>query len=407
MSISKNWPRQGQILEDSCSSAANCEQNKLDDLRNGIDDLDDQIMALLEKRFELSLEIGKTKSAMGRQILDSNREQIVLDHVSRGLNQSESKEFILTIFKSIMKESADFQRRMSAFEENKTRSERLFPNICIIGTGLIGGAFARQVKTIFPATAISAIDQESSIENLSESKLFDHCSDSLNSDEIKSSSLIVIACPPDVSLKVLREIAPNLRPGQLVVDLCSTKSRICGLANELDLNGAEFVGAHPFFGTEKRGFENSAEVVVSGRTMCLVPTDKSSELSIARLKNWFNKLELKVFITSASDHDRTVALTSHSIQLFASALGELIEEEIIEEGNSDLLSLSGGALAGLSRLMKSQSEMWSQISAQNKDNIRDVFSKIASRVDSLLDESENVSRTFAKASKVSDALTKH
>ncbi len=405
MSLSKNWPRQGQLIEDGCNSAANIDQNRIDALREGIDTLDEQIIALLAKRFDLSLEIGRTKAAMGRQVHDGTREQIVLENVSRALSQRSSKEFVLRIFKSIMKESADFQQLANACEENKTRSERLFPSICVVGTGLIGGAFARQVKSILPGTSISAIDQKETLSRLIESKIFDECAAEITEHSIANSSLIVLACPPDVSISMLKQLAPHLSPGQLVIDLCSTKTEICNLAENLELNGAEFIGAHPFFGTEKRGFENSDEVTVAGKTICLVPTSKSSEISIARLKSWFGKLDLRVFITSAAAHDRTVALTSHSIQLFASALGELIEQEMIEQGDRDLLCLSGGALMGLSRLMKSQPEMWAQIAGQNQRNLREVFGKILERVDLMLDDSTSVSDVFSGAARVSEALS--
>jgi len=54
-------------------------------LRQEIDDLDDQILDLLVKRFSVSKEIGDIKAANEFEIGDSNRERAIIDRLSKKL----------------------------------------------------------------------------------------------------------------------------------------------------------------------------------------------------------------------------------------------------------------------------------------------------------------------------------
>lgn len=383
--MTMHWPQAGQITLSTNDKNITPEQrhsadSKIQYLRMEIDSLDNKLTQLLLARFELAKEISKEKDNAGLPLRDSLREQALLDRISALIAEHETKQFICEIFKEIMEQSVAFQASVKKTESQGVRMENSFPNVCIVGTGLIGGALARQLKTCHPATEINAIDRIENVKNLRQSHLFNQVSAELDASLINNASLIVIACSPEMSLAMLRRIAPHLSAGQIVMDVCSTKAQICSLAEHIDLNDAEFIGGHPFFGSEKQGFESSADLELNQKTFCLVPTSKSSDFSIARLRAWLSSLNFQVFSTSAKSHDKTVALTSHLIQLFASALGSVIFEELVSKGEADHLILSGGAFDGLSRLMSSPSKMWQEVVRQNSTEIsrlsQTVFSKI-------------------------------
>ena len=79
--------------------------DKLLNARSQIDKIDDQIMELLDERYSLSIQIGKIKQETKSPVLDSNREQIVLDKTSK-LKHSHT---IRNVYKSIMDESKKLQ----------------------------------------------------------------------------------------------------------------------------------------------------------------------------------------------------------------------------------------------------------------------------------------------------------
>ena len=75
--------------------------------RETIDLLDKVIMESLEKRFDLSIEIGIAKASQNKEILDTNREEIILKKISK-LSHSPQIE---QVYKTIMKESKQLQRK--------------------------------------------------------------------------------------------------------------------------------------------------------------------------------------------------------------------------------------------------------------------------------------------------------
>lgn len=81
--------------------------DKVDDLRDLIDVLDEEIMSLLDKRYNLSMEIGKLKTQAKTSVLDTKRESSILDKTSK---YSHSPE-IGIVYKTIMKESKSLQRK--------------------------------------------------------------------------------------------------------------------------------------------------------------------------------------------------------------------------------------------------------------------------------------------------------
>ena len=81
--------------------------DKIEDLRLLINELDNNIMSMLDKRFDLSLEIGKIKAHAKTNVLDTKRENIILNKTSK---YSHSPE-IGVIYKIIMEESKSLQRK--------------------------------------------------------------------------------------------------------------------------------------------------------------------------------------------------------------------------------------------------------------------------------------------------------
>jgi len=79
-------------------------------LRNEIDQIDDEIIKLLEKRFNISLKIGEIKKTYNLPIQDANREK---ELITKNGNKIKNKEFLksyLNILTSIIEESKKIQK---------------------------------------------------------------------------------------------------------------------------------------------------------------------------------------------------------------------------------------------------------------------------------------------------------
>ena len=78
---------------------------KIDDWRNRIDELNDELIALLNKRATYATEIGKLKKELGLPVFDAVREQAVLENVAALTKGPLSPESIKNIFQVIMQET--------------------------------------------------------------------------------------------------------------------------------------------------------------------------------------------------------------------------------------------------------------------------------------------------------------
>jgi chorismate mutase len=81
--------------------------DKIENLRELIDVLDDELMALLDQRFSLSLKIGNAKTHAKIKVLDTKRETTILEKTHK---YSHSPE-IGVVYKKIMEESKLLQRK--------------------------------------------------------------------------------------------------------------------------------------------------------------------------------------------------------------------------------------------------------------------------------------------------------
>lgn len=75
--------------------------------RTEIDEIDDQIMELLNKRYDLSIKIGIEKKQVKTHVFDQNREQYIINKASKYSHSPQIEE----VYKTIMNESKTLQRK--------------------------------------------------------------------------------------------------------------------------------------------------------------------------------------------------------------------------------------------------------------------------------------------------------
>lgn len=79
-------------------------------LRLQIDQIDDEILSLLAKRLRLASEIGKIKNQTQQSVIDSDREQEILERLSQ--KGELSKDQIAMIYRSIFSLTQQIQEEM-------------------------------------------------------------------------------------------------------------------------------------------------------------------------------------------------------------------------------------------------------------------------------------------------------
>ena len=82
--------------------------------RKEIDQVDQQLVALLEKRMQLVNDVAAYKKATGKPILDTSREGIVLNKVASRVQNKAFEETLVNTFADIMKNSRNYQVKQLA-----------------------------------------------------------------------------------------------------------------------------------------------------------------------------------------------------------------------------------------------------------------------------------------------------
>jgi prephenate dehydrogenase len=261
----------------------------------------------------------------------------------------------------------------------------LLQRAAILGTGLIGGSFAKALRKYTPDMHITGWDREDVAHELKSSGSANVAFSGPIEPAIRGADLIYIALPIGVTLDILPEIAQNAAPHALVTDACSTKLRICTAAAELfeeEESSPIFLGGHPMAGRELSGFAQSDADLFQKATYALVgPSQEDRDPRIVAFTKILEKLGARPSWLGAQQHDYAVGLASHLPQLTAVALGSFLYDRLDENGLP--ITLAGPGLRDTLRLAGSSYATWRDIVLTNREVLSAALDLFARRLDDL------------------------
>lgn len=116
---------------------------------------------------------------------------------------------------------------------------------------------------------------------------------------VASSDIVIIGVVVKYFEKVLKQIAPHIKPGALVLDVASVKIKPAKLMEKYLPGGAEILATHPLFGPQ------SARNGIDGAKIVLCPIRTKN---LVKVKNFLiNDLKLDVLIRTPKEHDESMA----------------------------------------------------------------------------------------------------
>jgi len=179
----------------------------------------------------------------------------------------------------------------------------------------------------------------------------------------------VLAGPLDATLAHLGELA-TLPPGpcRLIVDVASVKEPV-----SLAARGVRgFVATHPIAGSERSGPAAARADLFARRTWTIDADAPPSARTAARAL--IESLGARPLEIASSEHDRTIALTSHLPQLVSVALGSQLDARL---GDAHVPELCGSGIRSLLRLGGSSWEMWRAVLDANAVSIAQEVRRLA------------------------------
>ncbi len=245
-------------------------------------------------------------------------------------------------------------------------------SVAVIGLGMIGGSVARGLAG--RGIDVIGYDKErSAVEAaLAEGVISRAFSPGL--EDIKGAQAVVIAIYGDSAVDTLRLLEPHAKGLDLVTDVGSTKRTIVSAAENSKLASC-FVGAHPFAGDHRSGWDASRFDLFESETVYLCPSAKSDSTSIGLAQWLWSSLGAHTVKIDAGEHDELLAWTSHLPHMVSTALALALSEAGIARrqlgrGGRDMARLSAGS-----------PDVWTAIAMDNAPAITAALRGIEKQID--------------------------
>jgi prephenate dehydrogenase len=183
--------------------------------------------------------------------------------------------------------------------------------------------------------------------------------------------LAVVAVPP---AHIARTVAAAQEEGlaRSYLDVGSVKG---GPRRELEQLGCDlsrYIGTHPMAGKERSGPLAATPDLFEGKPWVLTPTPRTDTGTLNLALELVALCRAVPVVMDADDHDRAVALVSHTPQLLASMVAARLEN-----AGDEAVRLAGQGIRDVTRIAASEPAMWIDILAANPGPVADVLAAVA------------------------------
>lgn len=256
--------------------------------------------------------------------------------------------------------------------------------VCIIGVGLIGGSFALGLKKSLPQVKVYGIDARK--EHLEKARSLGIIDAAAALEEVCDADLVILSIPVNAAPGVLLKVLDLVQEKTLVIDMGSTKERICG-AVAAHPRRRNFLAAHPIAGTEFSGPEAAFHGLFEGKTTIICEVEKTAFQLQEKALEIFKDLGMRIRYMNPEAHDRHIAYVSHLSHISSFMLGKTVLEK--EKNERDIFDLAGSGFASTVRLAKSSPAMWTPIFEQNKQNVMETLTEYINNLSGFRELLEN------------------
>ncbi len=248
-------------------------------------------------------------------------------------------------------------------------------NVFLIGVGLIGGSFAKDLRIQYPDTTFYGISRrEATLDKAVELGIIDH---KAIMDDLSKADVVILSIPVDVSVPVLVDVLDRISEKCLVFDAGSIKEPICEAVKNHP-NRKNFLACHPIAGTEFSGPEAALEELYKDKTMIICEVEATAFKLQEKAVELFRAIGMRIRYMNAKSHDKHIAYVSHLSHISSFMLGKTVIEK--EKNENDIFDMAGSGFESTVRLAKSSPAMWTPIFAENKSNVIEALEEYISNL---------------------------
>jgi prephenate dehydrogenase len=259
---------------------------------------------------------------------------------------------------------------------------RLQGSVRVVGAGLIGTSIGLALTKLGVAVSLT----DASPANVS---LAVDYGAGVPAGEGDNPSLIVVCVPPDVTAVTVRRELENF-PSAIVTDVASVKAPILDELAAAAADLTRYVGSHPMAGREKGGAASGRADIFVARPWVIATQPQASDEALQLVEQLALDLEAIPVRLSPLEHDRAVALVSHTPQLVSSLLAaRLVGATGVE--------LAGQGLRDTVRIAASDPKLWVQILGANAPEIVTILKSLETDLGAVIEALEDLSTPGALA----------
>jgi prephenate dehydrogenase len=251
--------------------------------------------------------------------------------------------------------------------------------ICIVGLGLMGGSLALALRHSRQGRArVLAVSRKAEVLAAARSAGAIDKGTSELAEGISEADMIVLSTPVRTIMGLLPEVGNGARPGAIVLDMGSSKSRICAAMNALPPE-LEPIGGHPMCGKEVSGFAAADAELFRGRPFVLCPLPRTAPDALEQAIRLASDIGAQPVVMDPAVHDRAVAGVSHLPYTAAVAL-----INCVAAANDPVAwSLASSGFRDTTRLGGSEVDMMLDILLTNREPVIDWLGQFSLQLDLL------------------------
>ncbi|MFD1007155.1 MULTISPECIES: bifunctional chorismate mutase/prephenate dehydrogenase [Oceanisphaera] len=329
-------------------------------LRDQIDAVDQELVALFARRLKLVAGVGEVKSRQGVPIYAPDREAAMLvKRRAEAVAQGVPPDLIEDVLRRFMRESYASEKDTGF----KCINPQLGKVVVVGGAGQLGSLFAHLLTLSGYQVCILEKDDWADAPNI-----------------VAGAGLVVVAVPIDQTVAVIEQL-PALPADCLLVDLTSIKAE--PLAAMLKVHQGPVLGLHPMFGPDISSLAKQVIIYSEGRGA------QQYEWLLAQMRIWGARLQA----VNAEEHDQAMSLVQALRHFTSFAYGAHLCAE--QADLSQLLRLSSPIyrleLAMVGRLFAQDPVLYADIILSSPRNL-DMIRRYHSRFGELLTQLEQGKR---------------
>ncbi len=243
--------------------------------------------------------------------------------------------------------------------------------IGFMGLGLMGGSFAKAIRSARPESILYACDKNPSVleDAVLDGTINAGYSPSQVKDMLPLCDLVFVCLYPAGVASFILEHQRDFKSGSVVTDIAGVKVKLAKELASFNRTDVSIILGHPMAGSEREGYTHASAEIFKGRNYIFIPVyslrenDTKTLQDLTMLKNLAADIGFtRIIETTPEIHDHKIAFTSQLCHVIASALVESAED-------TEITAFGGGSFEDLTRIAMINAPLWTELFIENKEEL--------------------------------------